>query len=129
MTKKTSMKRRIAIVTAVLAGVAAIAYGGWAAWMNHVTFASAADCGAAQTVVKQGAVLTDAAAAKTWAAAARTQKDKIGHERLRTGVGKYIVVVDRIFSGPQLSKKAKSDAFFDMFDACRDIEVDYPTPR
>lgn len=129
MTKKSSWKRRIAIVTAVLAGFVAITYGGWAVWTYHVTFASDADCTAAQAVVKQGDALTDAAAAKTWVASARAQKDKIGHERLRAGVGQYIVVVDQIFSGAELSKKAKFNAFHDMFDACRDIKVNYPAPR
>ncbi len=129
MTKKSSWKRRIAIVTAVLAGFLAISYGGWAVWTNHVTYASDAECRAAQAVVTGGDALTDAAAVKSWVASARAQKDEIEHERLRNGVGKYIIVVDQIFSGPQLSKKAKSEAFSDMFDACRDIKVNYPAPR
>jgi hypothetical protein len=116
-------------VTAVLVSVPMFAYGGWVAWMYHVTLASDADCGAAQAVVKAGDALTDAAAEKSWAASARVQKDNIEHERLQAGVTKYITLVDRTFSGPQPEPEEKGDAFSDMWDACRQIEVNYPTPR
>jgi hypothetical protein len=129
MTNTTNLKRRIAIVTAAVVGVAVLAYGGWAAWMYHVTYASDADCGAAQTLVKDGDALTNAAVAKSWAAHARKEKDKIGHERLRTGVTEYIALVDRTFSEPKPAPEEKGEAFSDMWDACRQIQVNFPTPR
>src|SRR5689334_14409735 len=119
----TRIYRRIAIVSAVVVGAVALAYGGFVAWMYHITYASAADCGAAQAVVRGADRVTDAAAAKAWAATARVQKDKIGHERLRTGVTEYIAVVERTFNGPPPKAEARGDAFSDMFDACRDIHV------
>jgi hypothetical protein len=125
---KTSMKRRIAVVTAILVGIAVLTYSKWLTGMNHVTFASDADCRAAQAVVKEGDALTDAAAEKSWAVGARVQKDKIEHERLRAGVTKYITLVDRTFSGPKPESGEKGHAFSDMWDACRQIEVNYPTP-
>lgn len=128
MTNTTKLYRRIAIATAALVGVAAIAYGGWVAWMYHITFASDADCRSAQAVVKAGGNLTDATAAKTWAVSARAQNGKLEHDRLTGGVGRYITLVEQTFSGTQPSAQAKAHAFSDMFDACRDIDVSFPTP-
>jgi hypothetical protein len=44
-------------------------------------------------------------------------------------VTKYITLVDRTFSGAKPESGEKGDAFSDMWDACRQIEVNYPTPR
>jgi hypothetical protein len=129
MTNTTAFPRRLAIIAAAVVGVLVLSYGGWLGYMSYVTFASDADCAAAKGIVRGGGTVADAAGASAWAAGARPRGAKIEHEHLKTSVTKYIDLVERTFTSSPPDAVTRSRAAGDLFDACRDIDVDFPKAR